>query len=331
MRPSLGGQVIVAIVGAGDIGRGWASLCIAQGWPVRLFDHETKSLVEAHANVITRARRLVALGYADAEAVERGVANFNVSRSLLQACAEAHWIIEAIHEDVIAKQKMFEAFESVGHRARIVSSSTTAIPIKDIVARCRRQDRCMIAHPLNPPELIPLVEVVPGPHTDGALVELLKGWLRALGRIPITVKRAKQGNVAGRIAAAVWREAIDLVLTGVVDVADLDRAVAVGPALGWAAAGPHLTYHLAAGGRGVEGFIQHLLSTFESTWADLATWQRLDPEQQHRLVQALSRAYQGDIDTMRDARDAKLVAILKALEEVRRERESLGVATEDEA
>ena len=71
-----------------------------------------------------------------------------------------------------------------------------------------------------------------------ALVELLKGWLRALGRIPVTINKQVPGNVANRIAAAVWREAIDLVLKGVIDVDDLDRAVSLGPALGWAAAGP---------------------------------------------------------------------------------------------
>ncbi|KPJ83406.1 MAG: hypothetical protein AMS18_17420, partial [Gemmatimonas sp. SG8_17] len=172
--------------------------------------------------------------------------------------------------------------------------------------------------PLNPVELIPLVELAPSPFTDGALVELLKGWLRALGRIPVTLNKHVPGNVANRIAAAVWREAIDLVLNGVMDVDDLDRAVSLGPALSWAAAGPHLTYQLAAGNKGLDGFLQHLLHTFENTWADLATWSRLEPEQRSRLIHAIERTYQDTVEELRPLRDKRLGGILRSLERTRR-------------
>ena len=237
----------------------------------------------------------------------------------MQTCDAAQWVIESIHEDLIAKQKLFEAFESVAPNARIVTSSSSAFLTKDIAARCRRQERVAVAHPLNPPELIPLVELVPGPHTDLTLLEVLKGWLRALDRIPVTIRKPVPGNVAGRIAAAVWREAIDLVLTGVIDIDDLDRAVSVGPALGWAAAGPHLTYHLAAGNRGVKGFLQHLLATFESLWTGLHTWTRLEPDQQRQLIAAIERTYQGQIEQIRVARDRRLAGILRGLEQAREE------------
>src|SRR5213075_1328033 len=162
----------------------------------------------------------------------------------------------------------------------------------EIFARCRRQDRCLVAHPLNPPELIPLVEVVPAARTSAAAVVRTQEYLRALGRMPILLKKAIPGYVVGRITAAVWRQCIDLVLEGVIDVDQLDRAVSLGPALGWAAAGPHLTYHLAAGDGGVTLFMQQLLASFESRWAELSTWQRLEPEQQRALINAVQRAYQ---------------------------------------
>jgi len=115
----------------------------------------------------------------------------------------------------------------------------------------------------------------------------------------------------------VWRQCIDLVLEGVIDVDELDRAVSLGPALGWAAAGPHLTYHLAAGDGGVTLFLQQLLATFESWWGQLATWQRLEPEQQRALINAVQRAYQNKLGTLREARDRRLGAILRALEQAR--------------
>lgn len=311
------GIVRVAIVGIGEVGRGWASLCVAAGWPVALFDHQAEALDTAPAEITGRARALVSLGRADEETAEQGIAALRVGRSLLQACSDAQWIIEAIHEDLVAKQKLFEACESVAPKARAVTSSTSVYAVKDLAARCRRPDRVLVTLPMNPVELISLVEVVPGPHTDMALLEVLKGWLHALQRVPVTVKKQVPGNISGRIAAAVWREAIDLVLKGVIDVEDLDRAVSVGPALSWAAAGPHLTYHLAAGKGGLASYFRTLLHTQEACWADLATWSRLEPEQQSRLVHAIERAYAGQIDQIRRARNRRLATMLRAMEEAR--------------
>ena len=314
------GQVHVAVIGTGDIGRGWAALIAAAGWPVTLYDHQEQDPGGALAEIAERARRLVELHRADSATVERGIKLITVGRSLLEACRDAQWIIEAIQEDVKAKQKLVESFEAVAPEARVISSSSTAVTAKQLVARATRPERCMIVHPLNPPELIPLVEVVPGPQTDRILIELGRGWLRAIGRIPILVKKPILGNVVGRIAAAVWREAIDLVLQGVIDVDDLDRAVSLGPALGWAAAGPYLTYHLSAGDKGFGQFFQHLNQTFESVWGDLATWSRLDPEQQRTLIHNVERTYEGKLATIREARDRRLAAILTGLEDVRSER-----------
>lgn len=309
-----GGQVRVAIVGAGEIGRGWAALCASAGWPVSIYDADSATQEAAMQEAATRARALLALAHADADLVEAGVRSLTPGRSLLHTCSDAEWVIEAIPEDLIHKQKLFKAIESSAPKARVISSSSSTLSPADIAAQCRFQQRCLIVHPLNPPELIPLVELLPSSETDRALLEVLKGWLRALGRIPVTLKKPVRGHVAHRIAAAVWREAIDLVLQGAIDVDDLDRAVSLGPGLGWAAAGPHLTYHLAAGTRGVSGFLQHLLQSFEDLWSELASWEKLDREQEHRLVSAIERTYEEQIERIRSARDRRLAAILQALE-----------------
>ncbi|HEV2672031.1 MAG TPA: 3-hydroxyacyl-CoA dehydrogenase NAD-binding domain-containing protein, partial [Gemmatimonadales bacterium] len=187
----------------------------------------------------------------------------------------------------------------------------------EIFGRMRRLDRCLVTHPLNPPELIPIVEVVPEGRTSVAAITRAVAYLRALGRHPILLKKAIPGYVVGRIAAAVWRECIDLVLRGVISVDDLDRAVSLGPGIGWAAAGPHLTYHLAAGEGGIRGFTQHLLASFESWWQQLAHWAQLDPDQQRVLIHGIERAYKGKVEFLREARDRRLNAILRALEQAR--------------
>lgn len=309
-----GGQVRVAVVGAGDIGRGWAALCASAGWMVSVYDQDARAQEEALVEIERRARGLLSLANADADSVDRGVTALAAGRSLLHACGDAEWIIESIPEDLRLKQKLHRALDSAAPKARIITSSSSTLSPADIAARTTRQNRILVAHPLNPPELIPLVELLPAPETDRTLVELLKGWLRALNRIPVVLKRQVRGNVVNRIAAAVWREAIQLVLDGVIEVDDLDRAVSLGPGLGWAAAGPHLTYHLAAGSRGVSGFLQQLLQSFEGLWADLADWDKLDHEREQRLVHAVERAYAGQIEQIRRARDRRLAAILQALE-----------------
>ncbi|PYP09707.1 MAG: hypothetical protein DMD59_07970 [Gemmatimonadetes bacterium] len=181
----------------------------------------------------------------------------------------------------------------------------------------RRLDRCLVTHPLNPPELIPLVEVVPEGRTSPASMQRAVEYLRSLGRFPIVLKKSIPGYVVGRVSAAVWRECIDLVVQGVISVDDLDRAVSLGPAIGWAAAGPHLTYHLAAGEGGIRGFTQHLLASFESWWQQLAHWAQLDPDQQRTLIQSIEKAYKGKVEFLREARDRRLSAILRALEQAR--------------
>ena len=307
----------VAVIGAGDIGCGWAALCASAGWPVTIYDTNARAAERAFHEVPRRARALVALDRATQGIVERGLLEYRQGRSLLQAVQDADWVIEAVSEDLHIKQKLLESIEGVAGDGALLSSSSSGLAPHDVFGRVRRVERCIVAHPLNPPELIPLVELVPGPQTSASTIARAQEYLRQLGRIPTVLKKAVPGYVVGRIAAAVWRECIDLVLQGVMSVDDLDRAVSLGPALGWAAAGPHLTYHLGAGPEGVRGFLQHLLGTFEERWGQLATWHKLDPEQERALVQLIEQAYKGKVDFLRDARDRRLSAMLKALEQAR--------------
>lgn len=311
-------EIKVAIVGAGTIGRGWAALAASTGWETALYDTEVNTADRAVSEVARRARALAAVGRARSEAVEAGLRRVRLGRSLLQACGEADWIIESVNEDLSLKQRVFENIGQVARPDAIISSSSSGLPITEIGARCRDQQRCVVAHALNPPELIQLVEVVPGKFTAPATIETVRGWLRAMGRIPITLKREVPGNAVGRIAAAVWRECIDLVLSGVIDVDDIDRAVSLGPGLGWAAAGPHLTYHLGAGDGGVKAFLQQLLVSFETWWGSLAQWTKLEPEQVRALTGQIERAYGDKLETIREARDRRLAAILKGLDAARK-------------
>ncbi|PYP37924.1 MAG: 3-hydroxyacyl-CoA dehydrogenase [Gemmatimonadetes bacterium] len=307
----------VAVIGAGDIGIGWAALCASAGWPVAIFDLDPAAVERAFAEVERRTRALVDLDRAPESIVERGLQELVRAKFLAEAVQDADWVIEAIHEDLLAKQKLLAGIEQAVGGDVLISSSSSGLAPKDTFGRMRRLDRCLVTHPLNPPVLIPLVEVMPESRTSAESMNRAVEYLRSLGRFPIVLKKAVPGYVVGRVAAAVWRECIDLVLQGVISVDELDRAVSLGPGIGWAAAGPHLTYHLAAGEGGIRYFTQQLLASFESWWQDLAHWSQLDPEQQRVLIQSIEKAYKGKVEFLREARDRRLSAILKALEQSR--------------
>ncbi len=307
----------VAVIGAGDIGVGWAALCASAGWPVAIFDLNPTTMERASLEIERRTRALVALGRAPESIVERGLSELVRAKFISEAVQDADWVIEAISEDLLAKQKLLPGIEQAVGGDVLISSSSSGLAPTEIFGRCRRLDRCLVTHPLNPPELIPIVEIVPEGRTSAASINRAVEYLRSLGRFPVVLKKAVPGYVVGRVAAAVWRECIDLVLQGVISVDDLDRAVSLGPALGWAAAGPHLTYHLASGEGGIRYFTQRLLASFESWWRQLAHWAQLEPEQQRSLIQSIERAYKGKIEFLREARDRRLDAILRALEQAR--------------
>src|SRR5690606_34175626 len=197
------------------------------------------------------------------------------------------------------------------------ASSSSGLHASQLASGLRRPERLLVVHPLVPVELIPVVEVIPGPLTAPAVVQTVRAELSALGRTPLVLRKEVPGNAVGRIAAAVWRESIDLVLEGVLDPADLDRLVAEGPCLGWASGGPHLTYELAAGDGGMPAFLGHLLPTFEAWWRSLSGRTSLDDADGERLAALVSSAYPQPRDALRSERDRRLVALVKAVSETR--------------
>src|SRR3990172_4179946 len=184
----------IGLIGVGEIGADWAALAAAHGWRVAVFDTDVTVADRIVSAVGRRARALAALGRAETDTVEHGLRQIKVARSLLQAAGEADWIIESVPEDLALKQRLYENIGQVSRAGAIVTSSSSGLPITEIAARYKEQAHCAVAHPLNPPELIPLVEVVPGKFTAPATSETLRGWLRALGRIPIVLKREVPGN-----------------------------------------------------------------------------------------------------------------------------------------
>jgi 3-hydroxyacyl-CoA dehydrogenase len=305
----------VAVIGAGHRGRGWTALALSRGWPVCLYDPESSLLQRATNDVAERVRRLTDAGRADPLAAAGALSSLRIGRSLLDTVGTADFILDVMPLDLASRQRLLEHVEQVARLAAITVSFTGSMHASTLSSRLRRPERLLVAFALDPVEMSPLVELVPGPRTDPTATVAVEAWLSSLGRVTVVLRKEVPGNGVGRILAAVWRECIDLVLEGVVNLADVDRLVSLGPAIEWAAAGPHLTQVMGAGAMGPSLFLSEQLKKHEEVWSRLASWQSLSQEDHHRLIRLIERAYDEDPGELRAQRDRFLARLLRAIDQ----------------
>ena len=155
-----------------------------------------------------------------------------------------------MREDLTLKREVFAAVDAAAPADALICTSSSGLSISDIQTAAAHPERCLAAHPYNPPHLVPLVELAPGALTAPEAMERAAAFYAAVGKVPVKLTRDLPGYLANRLSAALWREAVDLVLRGVATVDDVDKAVSCGPGLRWAAMGPHLLYDLGRRRRG---------------------------------------------------------------------------------
>jgi len=313
----------VAVIGAGHRGRGWTALALSRGWSVSLYDPESSLLQRARNDVGERVRRLTDAGRADPLAAAGALSSLRVGRSLLDAVGGAALILDVMPLDLAGRQRLLEQVEQVARPDAITVSFSSSMHASALSSRLRRPERLLVGFALDPVEMSPLVELVPGPRTDPTCILTVQAWLARLGRETVVLRKEVAGNATGRILAAVWRECIDLVLHGVVDLADVDRLVSLGPAIEWAAAGPHLTQVMAAGAQGPSVFLSEELKKNEAVWGRLANWQSLSREDHQRLIRLIEREYKEEPGELRAQRDRLLVRLLRAIDQGERADSSL--------
>jgi len=236
------------------------------------------------------------------------------------AAQGASFVQENGPENLAAKQALFARIEQGLDREAIVASSTSGLLPSDLQEGRIGPERYLVAHPFNPPHLMPLVELVGGRATAPAVIERATAFYRSVGKRPITIRREMRGHVANRMQVALYREAIHLALEGVASIEDIDAAIAYGPGLRWAIMGPHMLHHLAGGEGGLRHLLEHIGPGIESWWSDLGR-PDLTPEVIDRLVLMFEASTTRSIQDLAAERDALLVALLEALSEARRRRE----------
>lgn len=301
-------QGLVALVGAGAIGRAWAVVFARAGHPVRLFDADPAMFSSALA-AIAESIDL----FADEGLIEdrEGVKSLVTAAHSLDAALEgAEYVQESVTENVEVKCEVFQELDRLAPARAILASSASAIPgsaFMDVPGRAR----CIVAHPVSPPSLVPLVELVPTPWTAPETVARAKKLLTAAGQSVVTLKKEIPGFVLNRLQAAVIGEAMHLVGAGVIDPDDLDRTMRDGLGLRWSFMGPFETMDLNAE-EGIGGYLRRYARSYETITRDLKVAEPWRAES----IEAVGadrrwRLPADKLDDRRRWRDRRLMELLK--------------------
>lgn len=294
----------VAVIGAGLIGISWAALFSAVGGHEVLVWDPSETV---RADIARRAAAMVEQLAALHDLADRPL---TICETLEEACAGAAWVQENAPEKLELKQALYRQIEAAVGPGTVIASSTSALIWPDLSAGMSDASRFITAHPFNPPHLMPLVELF---GADAAVIERARTFYEGLGRVPVVLKRPAPGHIAGRLSAALWREAVALVADGTASVEDIDKALVSGPGLRWAVVGAHMGYHLGGGDGGIEHYLATLGPSQERRWASLGT-PSLTPEVRAALVAGIAEEAAGrPVDAIAAARDTATIAILNSL------------------
>jgi 3-hydroxyacyl-CoA dehydrogenase len=270
----------IAVIGAGLIGRAWAHVFARAGWQVRVFDADPEATARAPALVAQSLREAAGHGLvADPEAA---ALNVRVAAALEEAVSGVDFVQESGPELPDVKQALFQRMDAIAAPGAVLASSTSAIVPSRFTQTLPGRARCLVAHPVNPPHLVPVVELCGAPWTAPETIARARAIFASVGQSPIEVKREIDGFILNRLQVALLTEAFRLVGEGYVTPQDLDRTIADGLGLRWSFMGPFETIELNAP-EGIVDYCRRYGDWFRRYMADLpkpevwneANWRRV--------------------------------------------------------
>jgi len=298
----------IAIVGAGMIGRGWAIVFARAGCRVQVHDSSPEALAACLARLPQDLAELQAHGLLD-EVPATIAARVHGCATLAQALDGAALAQENVRETLDAKRAIFAAMDAAAAPETVLASSTSWIQASAFSEGLAGRARMLVGHPVNPPHLVPLVELAPAPCTDAAVLERAQALYAAAGQVPVRVRKEIWGFLLNRIQGVVINEALNLYEQGYASAEDLDHVMKDGLALRWSFMGPFETIDLNA----PEGVLDYArrygpsLKTLAESVApnawDEATLARLQADRRAMLPQE-------DIAARSRWRDQRLIALL---------------------
>src|ERR1700744_396024 len=298
----------IAIIGTGVIGASWSALFLAKGLDVGGTDVAPGAEAALKHFVATSWPALQRLGLASGASQNR----LSFTAALADAVKEVDLVQENGPERIEFKQKLYGQLDELLPPDVIIASSSSGLTMSEIQkGAAAHPERCVIAHPFNPPHLIPLVEIVGGAKTSEATIQRAAEFYTSIGQRTVRVNKEMPGHVANRLQAALAREVYYLVAEGVVSAADVDTALCWGPGLRWGIMGNMMLNHLGGGPGGIEHFFQQFAGPMTAWWKVLGS-PVLTPEVQKKLIDSVhAEAGLRSIGELAAERDEVLLGLIE--------------------
>jgi 3-hydroxyacyl-CoA dehydrogenase len=298
----------IAIVGTGVIGASWTALFLAKGLHVVATDVAPSAEGSLRKFVETAWPALKRLGLSPGASQS----NLTFTAALPQAVAGADLVQENGPERIDFKQKLYGELDELLLPDVIIASSSSGLTMSDIqLGAASHPERCVIAHPFNPPHLIPLVEIVGGAKTSEETIRRASEFYTSIGKKTVRLNKEVPGHVANRLQAALGREVYHLVADGVVSAADVDTALCWGPGLRWGIMGNMMLNHLGGGPGGIEHFLQQFTGPMTAWWKVLGS-PVLTPEVQKKLSDSIhAEVGSRTVEELEAERDDILLGLLE--------------------
>jgi len=280
----------IALVGLGVVGRAWAVNFASAGHEVSIWDERAETIDDALSFV---NRVLPALDDHDllrGEPPLTARARMRRAGSLEEAVEGASHVQENTPEDLETKRRVFAELDRLADPEAVLASSTSAILPSLFSAGLKGRGRCLVVHPMNPPYVIPAVEIVPAPWTEPEAVERTAALLEGAGHAPIVMKKEIEGFIVNRLQGALLDEAFRLVADGYADTEAVDIVMREGLGLRWSFMGPFETLDLNVPG-GVRANAERFRRIYDrmfptaresSDWSGAAI-DRVEAERRQRL------------------------------------------------
>jgi 3-hydroxyacyl-CoA dehydrogenase len=298
----------VTVIGTGVVGASWTALFLANGLEVVATDVAPNAEASLKRFVDAAWPALKRLGLKPGASQS----NLKFTTDLPAAVKNTDLVQENGPERIDFKKKLYGQLDELLPADVIIASSSSGLTMSEIQSGCRSHpERCVIAHPFNPPHLIPLVEIVGGAKTSEDTIRRASEFYTAMGKQTVRLNKEVPGHVANRLQAALGREVYYLVAEGVVSVADVDTALCWGPGLRWGIMGQVLLNHLGGGEGGIEHFFEQFTGPMTAWWKVLGS-PELTPEVRQMLIDGVhAEVGSRSIDELAAQRDEVLLGLLE--------------------
>ena len=258
----------VALIGCGLIGQSWAISFLSAGFSVSLFD-PTEGVTEAAKEKITaKLSDLQNHGLISKRKISDYLNQIYLAPSIAKAVEDCVYVQESGPENLDIKKELTQNIDKATPDNIPIASSTSGIPTSLYAYEVEGNYRCIVAHPINPPHLIPAVEIVPAPFTSQSTIKTVKGIISSIGKEPLELNKEIPGFVVNRLQGALLTEAFNLVKEGICSAKEIDKAISEGLGLRWSFMGPFQTIHLNAP-EGIAGYVDRYEKMYQGMFEHL--------------------------------------------------------------